>query len=290
MKKILITGANGFIGSNLINKIDKKKYNVIALSNQKTIDSSFESINCDILDYDSLSEKVKDVDIVIHLAAINKTNESIVENRKMLDTNAMGTFNVMNLAKERNAEVVIYASSAAVYGMQEKFPIKEDFNLNPSSLYGLSKLIGEQICKLIFTKSNKIFILRFGNVYGPRQGLGFVIPDMFSRALKGDFEVKYSDSTRDFIYVDDATDAIQKCFSSSSQGTYNISSGVEISIEKIAEIIGKLSKRNFKSFKADINRMWLDIKEAEKKLDWKPRITIEEGLKKSFYYFSKEFS
>lgn len=297
--RTLITGAQGFLGQYLLDHIGAEQ-DIYTLDQRKPstkcIDygHKIEHIEGDILRPDTFASKIDTVDSIIHLASVNKAINNR-EERQLYEVNTVGTLNMLQLAIDKGASSFVFASSAAVYGNKIRLPTKETFSTHPVSIYGLSKLICEQMCRF-FTLNHSLstICLRLSNMYGPGQGPGFVIPDLVCKFRKQNVvDAMNPDSTRDFIYVDDVAEAIVKCFSirGEKSETINIGSGLETSIKRISQLLARFSKKEV-IFKNDHNggpkRSVLDINKAWRTLDWKPKVQLEEGIERVWAFTQKD--
>jgi len=261
MEKVIITGGKGFLGKKL-EELLKEKYDIFVFGRPERDITKTE-------DFEDLG-----ADYIIHLAAITRGQDK----KEMFNINVQGTFNVLEFCKRTNAKLV-FTSSAAVYG-NAKSPIKEDTFLNPTSPYGLTKLLGEKLCGFYNQNYNtQIVILRLFNMYGPGQHKGFVIPDIISQLKNEKIIIKNSLSKRDFVYVDDVAEAIKKSINVSSFEIINIGLGKGYSIQELAKKIAK-GKRVETSFSREGEDIYANLSKAKKVLDWQPKINLDEGLKR----------
>jgi len=220
---IVVTGASGFIGSHLVDQLLAKGYDVIGIDNMRTgreenltlarNNDRFRLLIADIRDDDLAIQIDSDVDAIYHLAAISSVALSIEDPLLVTDVNAKGTVKILELAREVHAKRVVFSSSAAVYGNPEKMPVREDFTLNPLSPYAASKIAAEMYMRS-YSSSYDIdsTILRFFNVYGPRQAYSeysgvvsiFASQALLNKPIKieGDGE-----QTRSFVHVSDVARA-----------------------------------------------------------------------------------
>lgn len=289
--RVLITGANGFLGRQVSQFLDRKYEGYALIRKSKISVRYLQQLNGDILRPDEFAKKLKHIDVVVHLAAVNKARTDL-EYGKLFETNVAGTFNMLALARRKGVSKFIFASSAAVYGDKKVLPLKETFQPNPRSLYGLSKLVGEQTC--MYYGPNHGFsaiCLRISNMYGPDQPLGFVVPDLFDKSKSGNvIEVENPSSTRDFVYVEDVARAIERCLDAHVSGVINVGSGKETSALEIAIQLGKFLGKDVVSRKGmdeKVKRSVLDIGRARKMLCWEPKVSLEEGLKKTWLHLSE---
>ncbi|WFB58119.1 NAD-dependent epimerase/dehydratase family protein [Paenibacillus sp. BR1-192] len=306
MKRAIVTGGAGFIGSNIVDSLLDNGYEVtivdnLATGNLNNINSKATFFNVDICDYAKLNEVFLSCSpqIVIHHAAQVSVYESLQHPIEDAKTNIIGTVNVLELSIKYNVNKVIYASSAAVYGSPRYLSIDEDHPISPVSFYGISKYTPE---KYIRTYSDlyglKYTIFRYANVYGPRQdpkGEGGVISIFLDKLIDNKTPFIYGgEQTRDFIYVDDIVRANLLAINRGDNKTINIGTNSETSIlelyQLIASLIGTKLKPICKDYReGDILRSSLSNKSAYELLGWTPRFSLEEGLRSTLGYYQKEF-
>ena len=313
MKKILITGATGFIGSHLAELCVKKGFEVIAFDrynpnyNLGWLEKSKykDDINFvfgDIRDYDSVLKTMKGCKIVFHLAALIGIPYSYLSPQAYLKTNVEGTYNILESSKHLDIEQAIITSTSEVYGTAKYIPIDEKHPISAQSPYSASKISADQLAISYYNSFQlPIKIIRPFNVYGPRQSSRAVIPSIIIQALNNKKEIKLGnvEPTRDFTYVTDTCNAfldilkIKNLFGN----TLNVGSNNEYSIENIAKkILVKLnSKANIKkeaqrtrSIKSEVVRLVCDNSKFLKYTQWKPKIKIEKGLDRTINWF-REF-
>ena len=224
MKKIIITGATGFVGSHLAELCVEKGYNVIAfdrynpnhnlgwLENSK-YQKDINFIFADIRDYDSVLKSMKGCDIVFHLAALIGIPYSYISPLAYLKTNVEGTYNVLESSKNLGLEQTIITSTSETYGSAKYVPMDEQHPLLGQSPYAASKIAADQLALSYYLSFNlPIKIVRPFNTYGPRQSLRAIIPTIISQGLKNDNDIKLGSltPTRDFLYVKDTCDGFLK--------------------------------------------------------------------------------
>jgi len=295
MVKSLVTGGAGFIGSNLVDQLVKKKHKVIVLDNFSTgrrsnlshqIEKNVKIIKVDISNNIYLDKYFKGVDYVFHLAGIADIVPSIENPNKYFKSNVVGTLNVVQAAKKANIKKLIYAASASCYGIPDKFPIKENAKINPMYPYAFTKWQAEELIMHWAKIYNFPAIsIRFFNAYGPRSrtsgayGAAFGVFLAQRLANKPLTIVGSGNQTRDFIHVYDLVSGIIKAALSKKAGKiYNIGSGKEVKINKIIKLIGG-KKVHIPKRPGEPNRSLADISKIKKDLDWQPKIKIEEGIK-----------
>jgi UDP-glucose 4-epimerase len=295
--RILVTGGAGFIGSHLVRALATAGHSVRVLDNLSTgsldkigdLLNTVEFIRSDIRDVDAMEGALKGIDAVVHLAALVDVAESFEKPVDYFDANVCGTLNVALASK--NISVLVFASSCAVYGEPIYLPINEEHPLNPKSPYAASKVSGEAyITAYASLYGFRPVILRLFNVYGPGQSKSYagVITEFIKRVAKGEPPVIYGDGqqTRDFIHVDDVVQAIMRALiSDKAYGAYNIGSGINTTINELAQLILKLTGRtDLKPIYApprhgDISQSVADVSKARKDLSFKPNILLNDGIK-----------
>ena len=309
--KIAVTGGLGFVGSHLIEKLLKSGHEVVSLdrvSDAKKATAADVSgaklIKCDILDREKLLDSTSGSDCIVHLAASRIMKESMHKPFEYNRINIDGTVSVLEAARVNGIGRVIFASSSAVYGNNLRPPQKEDSVLYPPNPYGVSKLTGEKYCHVYWENFGvQAVSLRLFNVYGPGQdkGAGAIMP-FIDCALRHADPVIYGSGfqSRDFIYVDDAADAFLKCIMLSRNTkklggkSINIGSGVNYSILEILKEIEGVSGTPFSIIRSeklagDVQNTFANIKLARRLLNWKPRMPLKEGIKKTYDWYCGMF-
>lgn len=318
--KVLITGVAGFIGSHLAERVLKEGHEVygldIMLRRNKDNISELESIRefhffeTSILDEASLEMLIKKCDIVYHLAAAVGVENVIGDILKVIDINVDGTKNVVSIAHKYRKKVV-FTSTSEIYGKSEKVPFKEDDDrvLGPTTIdrwvYSITKALGEYMLIGYSREGLSMSIVRFFNAYGPRldiEGSGRVISRFIVQALSGRQITVIGDGrqTRCFTYVDDVIDGLVKCaINPKAEGQiFNIGNPQEISIIDLANLIKDMtgskseivhidSRELYGPGYEDISRRVPDISRAKELLSYVPRVSIEEGIRKTIEWFKK---
>ena len=307
MKKILVTGADGFIGSHLTEELVRQGYSVKAFvlynsfnswgwldHSPKEILESLEVFSGDIRDPYGVKEAMKGCDIVLHLAALIAIPYSYHSPATYVDTNVKGTLNVVQAARELDIKKVVHTSTSEVYGTAQFVPITEAHPLQGQSPYSASKIGADQIALSFYQSFNTpVSIIRPFNTYGPRQSARAVIPTVITQIANGPRKIKLGalHPTRDFNYVKDTVRGfIAIAESEKSIGeVINIGSNFEISIgdtvQLIAEAMGveieiETDEVRLRPDKSEVNRLWADNTKAKQLLGWEPLYGGREGFKR----------
>ena len=296
--KILVTGGAGFIGSHLCEILLKKKKikSVIILDNLEDGDrknikhlksKKIKIQKKDINNYNSIIKCFKNVDVVVHLAALSDIVPSINDPKNYLKTNIIGTMNILESMRKNKVKKIIYAASSSCYGLPKKFPTDEKESIDTRYPYSFSKNIGEQVIQH-WSKVYKInyISLRLFNVYGTRSrthgaygaALGVFLKQKISK--KPLTIVGNGNQKRDFIYVSDVCEAFYKSIKSKKNNLIlNVGSGVPKTVNYLANLIG--GKKIFipkRPGEPDVTHA--DIKKIKENLNWKPKKTLKEGINK----------
>ena len=305
MKKVLITGGAGFIGSHIIEVLQKENCEITVLDNLHTglrenVPNDIRLIEMDIRDKSVLNlfEQYQ-FDVVLHLAGQTMVNVSVDDPFYDADINIMGTMNILESCRKTGVKRIVFSSTAATYGDIEEVPIREEFSVNPLSFYGLSKLTVEKYLKLYHDLYGlEYVILRYANVYGERQGdggEGGVISIFTKKIAKDESFVIHGDGkqTRDFVYAGDVARANWYAANTEYCNTiYNVSTNSETSIRELVDLLesasGKTIDRQYgERREGDIYRSVLDNSKIVTNLNWRPMINLQEGLKRTYDYFVK---
>ncbi|MFX1319766.1 MAG: SDR family NAD(P)-dependent oxidoreductase [Promethearchaeota archaeon] len=257
-RTVLVTGAAGFVGSHLVDALLRQRCRVRGFDDLSTgtlanltyaLDhAAFSFVEGDIRDLKAVGEICDTCDVVVHLAAVTKVDESLREPEKYMEINVTGTQNVLQGAVQANVSRVVFASSAAVYGTPETVPTPEAASTHPLSPYGASKLQAEQLCQQAAQDHGiEVPQLRIFNVFGSRQpsdNEAGVISIFIDRAQQGLPLIIFGDGyqTRDFIYIRDVTEAILQAATLETVPSVpiNIGTGIPISVRELAEVIQEL--------------------------------------------------
>lgn len=303
-KKYLITGGAGFIGINLIHKLVPHASHIkiidnMSMGNLEPIKNlEVEIIIADINDTDVVKSAMKDVEVVIHLAAHTRVIDSIANPVENFHTNVVSTFNLLQASVENNIEKFIFASTGGAIVGDQTPPVNEDMVPRPVSPYGASKLAGEGYCSAFHGAYGLPTVcLRFSNVYGPYSYLkGSVVAHFYKNILSGKQIIVYGDGTqsRDYIYVDDLCEAIMLSIKETNANgeVFQIGSGIETELNELIRILKNIilpsnAEIIYEDFrKGEIYKNFADITKARKLLGFFPKTTLEEGLIKTYKWFN----
>ena len=310
--RILVTGAGGFIGSHLVTKLTElgaKTYAFVRYNSRndrgllellsKDIQDQIDVVLGDLRDPESVNSVAKNVQIIFHLGASIAIPYSYVNPRDAIETNVIGTLNILNSAREYEIERVIQTSSSEVYGTALYSPIDEKHPLQAQSPYAASKISADKLAESFFLSYNlPISILRPFNTYGPRQSARAVIPTIIIQALKSNsIHLGSLYPTRDFNYVDDTVDGFIKIAESSLTigEVVNVGTGKEISIgelvDKIISLTGKKvevisENKRIRPPASEVGRLIADYSKAKRLMEWEPKVSLDEGLRRTIDWLS----
>lgn len=304
MKKILVTGGAGFIGSNLVRQLVSSGYYVVVYDNQSNAVSSYSELKPnkevvgDVKDLESLKLAMKDIDAVIHLAASGSVVESIESPVNNFYENVLGTFNVLNAAQLMGIKKVVFASTGGAIMGDTPPPVDETSLPKPISPYGASKLCGEAYCNAFSASYDmSITMLRFANVYGPYSHRKKGAATQFMKnVLQGKPITIYGDgsASRDFLYVDDLCHGIMLALEHVGKAdVFHLASGKETTVSGLAKAIcecaGKTDQEIIyeSSRKGEVLKNFAAFSKAEAVLGFKPQVNFEEGLNITWEWFNK---
>lgn len=305
MKKVLVTGADGFIGSHLVETLLENQYSVRAFVYYNSFNtwgwldtlapeklSQIEIFTGDIRDPNGVREAMKGVDAVFHLAALIAIPFSYHSPDSYVDTNIKGTLNILQAARDHEIERVLITSTSEVYGTAQYVPIDERHPFQGQSPYSATKIGADRMAESFYRSFNlPVTIVRPFNTFGPRQSARAVIPTIITQLLSGQQEIKLGSltPTRDFNYVKDTANGFVKIAESDKTigEEINIATQKEISIEALAnEIIQQINPAakiicdevRLRPEKSEVNRLLGSNEKIQRLTDWQPKYTFEEGI------------
>jgi len=305
-RRVVITGAGGFIGSHLVERLLARSCRVIAFVryNSRSDDGFLEVLACttsdlevvrgDVRDLDTITGVVDGADIVFHLAALVGIPYSYVHVGEVVGVNVIGTLNVLTAAKERGVLRVVVASTSEVYGSAQFVPMPETHPKSPQSPYAASKVASDALTRSFHAAFDlPVSVVRPFNTYGPRQSDRAIIPTIISQALVGD-EVVLGNLTprRDFTFVTDTADGFVKVAESDDTigAELNLGTGTDISVGELAERVGALlgkelqvreSAERVRPAASEVDRLVSDNRRVRELARWEPEVSLDEGLERT---------
>ncbi|MCM8800582.1 MAG: SDR family oxidoreductase [Candidatus Omnitrophica bacterium] len=309
MKRFLVTGGAGFIGSHIVEYLVKRGYFVRVLDNFSTgkkenlkeVLNKIELVQGDIRSLETCFKVTRGIDFVLHQAALRSVPKSLEIPEVYNEVNIQGTLNLLKASLRNRIKRFVFASSSSVYGQVKRFPEKEDFLPSPFSPYGLTKLTGEYYCQIYQKQFGLSTVsLRYFNVFGPRQAIddeyAVVIPKFISCLLRDQSPPIYGTGkqSRDFTYVSNVVEAnfLAATKRSLTKNIFNIASGKSYTILELLKILKKITKKQidpvFLPVRAgDVFKTHADISQAKRLLGFKPKIDFMEGLRLTVQYFQE---
>jgi len=310
-KNVLVTGADGFIGSHLTERLMGEGARVRAFVYYNSFNSwgwldglaenkkaKLDVFSGDIRDGNGVLEAMQGIDVVFHLAALIGIPFSYHSPDSYVDTNIKGTLNVLQAARKTKAERIIHTSTSEVYGTAQYAPIDEDHPINPQSPYAATKAAADSLA-LSFYRSfdTPVAVLRPFNTFGPRQSARAIIPTIMAQVLAGKSAIQLgnTDAVRDFNFVANTVDAfILLAETKGAEGeVFNVGTGREVSVAEIAEMIGRVAgkkikiiadKQRIRPQKSEVGRLLCNAGKIQDACGWNAKISLEEGLKETFVW------
>ena len=304
-KRVLVTGAGGFIGSHLTETLLEISAEVRAFVHYNSrndwgyledlssdIKSSVNVISSDLRDYHAVKQATKQVDIVFHLGASIAIPYSLAFPNDVVQTNVMGTLNVLNASLESEVTKIIHTSTSEIYGSAQYVPIDEKHPLSPQSPYAASKIAADKIAEAYYRSYNlPVTILRPFNTFGPRQSLRAIIPTVITQLFEGNKVIVGNlEPRRDFTFISDTVDGfILLAKKDGVEGqTFNLGTKKDISIRELIDLISRIigvepeievQQNRIRGNQVEVMQLLSDNARASKILGWQPTFTLEEGLK-----------
>ena len=315
-KKVIVTGAGGFIGSHLTEYLvqagaitkafvrynSRNDWGLLEML-PKDMLNEIDVITGDLRDSDAVRKAMEDVEIVFHLGSLIAIPYSYVHPREAIETNIVGALNVLVAARENEVHKVVHTSTSEVYGTAQYVPIDEKHPLQGQSPYSASKIGADMMAESYYRAFGvAVAIIRPFNTFGPRQSARAVIPTIISQAQTKDQVFLGSlHPTRDYTYVGDTVEGFLRVAESpNSVGeVINIGSNFEVSIGDIAQKIIALTGKNkeivtnaerIRPDKSEVERLWCDNSKAKDLLGWEPKIGFDEGLRKTIEWVSNNIN
>jgi dTDP-glucose 4,6-dehydratase len=304
-KRVLVTGAGGFMGSHLTERLIREGADVRAFVHYNALGSwgwldfspfreEIEVVAGDITDHASVRNALAGREIAFHLAALIAIPYSYQAPELYMRTNALGTLNILQAAREAGLERIIHTSTSEVYGTARTVPIPEEHPLQGQSPYSASKISADKVAESYACSfDTPVVTVRPFNTFGPRQSTRAVIPTIITQCLRGDvIKLGALSPTRDMNYVSNTIEGYLRAAEvpEAIGRTINLGSGREISIGDLAQMIAKMVGREvriesqeelLRPDKSEVNRLLADNALALEILDWEPRVSLEEGLEKT---------
>ena len=312
-KKVLVTGAGGFIGSHLIERLldlgadvkgfvrynSRNDWGLLEIIPSQKLDS-LQIISGDLQDYDAVFSAVRDVDVIFHLGSLISIPYSYIRPRDTIENNILSTLNILTAARDLGVEKVVHTSSSEVYGTALYVPIDEKHPLQGQSPYSASKIGADKIAESFYCSFDlPVATIRPFNTYGPRQSARAIIPTIITQAIEQE-KIKLGSlfPTRDYTFVKDTVNGfISTAESKSSIGeVINIGSNFEISMGDLAQRISSLLNKDImimqdssrvRPLKSEVKRLWCDNAKAKRLLGWEPQVSLDEGLKETIEWISE---
>jgi NAD dependent epimerase/dehydratase len=303
-KPVLVTGAGGFIGSHLVERLVNEgakvrgflRYNSRAdLGNlghvPRSIAAQVEVVRGDLRDPEAVRQAVRGVDTVFHLGALIAIPYSYVNPREVADVNMMGTFNVLTAARTENVRRMVHTSTSEVFGTARYVPIDEAHPLQGQSPYSASKIGADKLAESFFRSFNTpVVTVRPFNTFGPRQSARAIIPTIISQTLSRD-EIKLGslDPVRDLLFVTDTVDGFMRAASTDAALGHEVNLGTNVGVtigelaQRIFSIVGKTPRivtdeARIRPEKSEVMRLLASNEKAKALLGWAPQVTLDQGL------------
>jgi NAD dependent epimerase/dehydratase len=313
-RRVLVTGAGGFIGSHLCERLTELGADVRALHEYNSLGSwgwlddspsrgDMEVLLGDVRDFDCVDAAMTDVEIVFHLAALIAIPHSYSAPRSYVDTNVLGTLNVLRAAQRHEVDMFVHTSTSEVYGTAWHVPIDESHPLQGQSPYAATKIAADKMAEAFHLSYGlPVATIRPFNTYGPRQSARAIIPTIVTQLLTGtSVALGNLSPTRDFTYVTDTVDAfvrIAVCPAAIGR-VLNVGFGEEISIEdlvgRIASVLGRPSAIESDTYRirpdgSEVERLCADASAARRLLGWEPIVSLDEGLSATSRWIAENLS
>lgn len=308
MKRVIVTGGSGFLGSHMIPALQKSGYEVLNIDIREAKYIEVETVIADILDTEKMKEVIKNADAVLHLAGLIEAGESVKDPQKFVDVNISGTVSVLEAMRENDVKTILFSSSAAVYGEPKNIPITEDDPTMPINPYGMTKLAMEGLISS-YVQAHKFtgVALRYFNLYGPKEHHepeSHAMPRFIKQIYEGKEVTVYGsgEHLRDYIHVNDIAvahlAALEYAFANPEQYHYfNLSTQKPSSVLDIANAVEKAMQSLGKDITANIThlperpgdplKLYASAAKANEVLGWQAQVSLEDGIQETVEYFIK---
>ncbi len=301
--RCLVTGGAGFIGSELVKQLVQNRAEVTVLDDFSSgLRENLRGLRAivmygDIRDEDFVRKVVRDQEVIFHLAARPFIPSCYSRPKEFFEINAVGTLNLLLAARDYDPEIFVNVSSSEVYGTAQYVPMDEKHPTFPHSTYAVSKLAADRLCYTIFKEQNlPIVIVRPFNTYGPKETHPYIVPTIISQFAKGNrLKLGNLNTSRDLTFVSDSVNALLLAGKAKNAigETINVGTGKDVSIKELLELIAKimgvekyeveLDHRRLRPH--DVEKLVASNKKAKEILGWTPKTSLQEGLKKTVYWF-----
>ena len=306
-KQVLVTGAGGFIGSHLTEALVKAGANVRVFIRYNSRDGrgnledleprvleQIEIIAGDLRDVDAIERSVKGCNAVFHLGALVGIPYSYKNPREVVETNIMGTFNILTAARDHGVDRIVHTSTSEVYGSARYVPIDEAHPLQGQSPYSASKIGADMLAESFYASFElPVVTIRPFNCYGPRQSARAIIPTLITQAIAcEEIRLGNTNARRDFTFVTDTAEAFMRAAQAPEAvgKVINVGSGQEISIGQLTQVIINtvqgtskivVDEARIRPIRSEVNRLLADNRLAKETLGWEPGVSLEEGIKRT---------
>jgi NAD dependent epimerase/dehydratase len=314
-RRVLVTGAGGFIGSHLVERLVESGAEVRGFFRYTSegrlgwiehapdeIRRAIDPVLGDLRDSDAVQQAMSGTEVVFHLGALIGIPYSYVHPRETMETNVTGTYNVITAARDHGVSLVVHTSTSETYGTATYVPIDEEHPLQAQSPYSATKIAADKLAQSFHHSYGlPLTTVRPFNTYGPRQSPRAVIPTIASQALRGTtVKLGHLAPTRDFTYVADTVEGFVRAAASAPVGqTFNLGSGQEISIAGLVELVGEILDKKLqvehdpardRPHSSEVDRLVSDSSRAREVLGWEPSVALRDGLRRTVEWISANSS
>jgi dTDP-glucose 4,6-dehydratase len=315
-RRVLVSGAGGFIGSHLAERLVALGAQVRAFVRYNSrgdrgfidgfaphVQERVETVMGDLRDADAVKAAMNDIDYVFHLGAMVAIPYSYVHPREVVESNVLGTLNILQAARSIGVQKVVHTSTSEVYGTAQTVPMSESHPLCGQSPYSASKIAADQLVESFYRSFElPVVTVRPFNAYGPRQSARAVIPTIISQALAHDkVQIGATHTKRDLTFVTDTVEGfilLSDCAEAVGQTT-NVGSGIEVSIKELAERVISQVGRNveivfdptrLRPGRSEVERLFADNSKVKSLVGWEPKTSLDEGLRQTIQWVADHFS